>query len=218
MGNAHVRSPTPARANTSASTSVDTVSPRAPCSSCSRPSSTHLCVLACGRNATPSCRARAAICATLRSTTSRCSSSAGVSTSYTFTHPPASRIPLANDVELRLPSQDPVHLAVGSELRVLFLRRPDRLVAPFRQRGRGLELDGKPAVGDQGDVPASRHPLLVVPQPAERPGAVPAISDPLGVDRAGDPGRPHPRQRGGEHVVTGPPRAHLGEQDVLQPI
>src|SRR6266513_273258 len=172
MGNAHVRSPNPARANTSASTSVDTVRPRAPCSSCRRPSSTHLCVLACGRSATPSCRARAAICATLRSTTSRCSRSAGVSRSYIFTHP-ASRIPLAHHVKLRLPSQDPLHLAVGAEVRVLFLRRPDRLVAPFRQRGRGLELDGKPAVGDQGDVPASGHPLLVVPQPDERPGAVP---------------------------------------------
>src|SRR5207247_339406 len=97
----------------------------------------------------------------------------------------ASRIPLANDVELRLAPQDPVHPAVGPELRVLFLRGPHRLVAPFRQWRRGLELDGEPGVGDQSDVAASGHSLLVVPQTDERPGAVPAVADRVGVDRGG---------------------------------
>src|SRR5207249_3448991 len=110
------------------------------------------------------------------------------------------------------------HPAVGPELRVLFLRGPHRLVAPFRQWRRGLELDGEPGVGDQSDVAASGHSLLVVPQTDERPGAVPAVADRVGVDRAGDPGRPHRLQCGGEYLVTRPPRPHLGEQDALQPV
>src|SRR6266704_2484403 len=84
IGNAQVTSAKPARVKTSASTSVATDRPSAPCRACSRASSTHLCVLAWGRSRTPSRRARSAIRVTLRSTTSRWSSSAGVSTSVTF--------------------------------------------------------------------------------------------------------------------------------------
>jgi len=49
----HVRSAKPPRANVSASCSVDTVMPRAPCATWRRPSSRHLCVLMCGRSETP---------------------------------------------------------------------------------------------------------------------------------------------------------------------
>src|SRR3989454_2175313 len=220
MGNAQVRSSNPARANTSASTSVDTVSPRAPCASWRRPSSTHLWVLACGRSATPSCRARAAMYATLRSTTSRCSSSAGVSTSYDVPFPVSRFTPchLLHDVELGLPSQDPAHLAVGPELGVFLLRRPHRLVVPFRQRRGGLQLDREPAVGEQAHVAAPRHAFLVVPQTDERSGPVAAVADRVRIDRAGNPRRPHLPQRGGEHLVSSSPRSHLCEQDVLQPV
>src|SRR5947209_9916093 len=221
IGNAHVRSLTPARANTSASTSVDTVSPRAPCSSCSRPSSTHLCVFACGRSATPSCRARAAMCATFRSTTSRCSRRAGVSMSQIFTCPlspcpfPLSRFPSFHDVERSLAPQDPAHAAVGTELRVLFLSRADPLVVPFGGRRGGLQLDREPAVRHQGDVAALRNAFLMVPQADQRPGTVTTVADGVGVDRAVDPRGAHLRERGREHFVPGAPGAHLGEQEVL---
>src|SRR5438034_7246208 len=71
------------------------------------------------------------------------------------------------------------------------IRRPPRsTLFPYTTLFRsGLELDGEPGVGNQGDVPASGHALLVVPQTDERPGAVPAVADRVGVDRAGDPGR-----------------------------
>src|SRR6266705_978683 len=151
MGNAQVRSSTPALANTSASTSVATVRPRAPCFSWRRPSSTHLCVLACGRRWTPSFRARSAMCARLRSTTSRWRSSAGVSRPYISPLP--SPILLANDVELGLPTEDPVHLTVRAELRVFLLRGADRLVSPFGHGGGGLQLYREPAVGQEADVP-----------------------------------------------------------------
>src|SRR3989440_10942259 len=203
----------PARANTSASTSVATVSPRAPCSSCSRPSSTHLWVFAWGRSATPSSRARAAMCATLRSTTSRCSSSAGVSTSQTFTFS-VSR--LFDDVKLRLAPQNPAHAPVATELRVLFLRRADSLVVPFGRRRRRLQLDREPAAGHQRDVAALGHTLLVVPQPDQRSRAVPAIADRVSVDRPADPRGAHLRPRCREHVVPGAAGPHRGEGGVFE--
>src|SRR5439155_3930829 len=97
---------------------------------------------------------------------------------------------LFHDVELGLPSQDPAHLAVGPELGVFLLRRAHRLVVPFRQRRRGLELDGEPGVGEQAHVAAAGYPFLVVPQTDEGSGPVPTVADRVGVDRAGNPRRP----------------------------
>src|SRR2546423_14610089 len=58
----------------------------------------------------------------------------------------------------------------------------------------------------------------MIPQADERSGAVAAVADGVGVDRAGDPGRTHLRPRSGEHLVAGPPWPHLRQQDVLQPV
>src|SRR5690348_3335808 len=210
MGNAHVRSRKPARANTSASTSVATVSPRAPCFSWSRPSSTHLCVLAWGRSRTPRVWARSAMCARLRSTTSRWSSSAGVSRSPYMS--------LAHDVKLGLPAQDPNHLPVGAELGVFFLRGAHRLIAPFGHGGRGLELDREPTVGQETDVAPARNAFLVIPQADQWSRTVAPVADGMGIDGARESLGAHARQRRPEDFISSPARLHFPEQDVLQPV
>src|ERR671922_2685372 len=142
--------------------------------------------------------------ATFRSTTSRWSSRAGVSRSYT------SRVPLPHDVELGLASQNPAHTTVRTELRVLFLGGADAMVVPLGHRGGRLQLDREPAVRHQRDVPALGNALLVVPQADQGSGAVAAVADGVGVDRPGDPGGANLRERGGEHLVPGAPPPHPG--------
>src|SRR2546425_11825525 len=199
----------PARANASASTRVATVSPRAPYASWRRPSSTHLWVLACGRRATPSRRARSAMARRFRSTTSRCKSSAGVSRSYIS--PLLLPLPSARDVKGDLPAQDPPHLPVRAELGILFLGGADRLAPPLRNGRRRLQLDREPAARDERHIAAARDAFLVVPQADQRAGGVSAVADGMRVDRAVDARRPHRRERGREHLVAGAPRPHLGE-------
>src|SRR5207245_2871742 len=72
----------PASANTSASDVFASDRPVAPAAIWRRPTSTTLCVLAWGRRRTPSERARSAIRAMLRSTTSRSTRTTGVSRSW----------------------------------------------------------------------------------------------------------------------------------------
>jgi hypothetical protein len=67
----------PAAAKTSASDVFARDSPRAPAASCRRPTSRSLWVLACGRRATPAARARSAMRAMLRSSTSTSMRTAG---------------------------------------------------------------------------------------------------------------------------------------------
>ena len=71
----------PSDANSSASSSVATVSPAAPSDNWRRAIGRHLCVFACGRSATPAAPAAAAIRVRLRSTRSADTTTAGVSRS-----------------------------------------------------------------------------------------------------------------------------------------
>src|SRR5256885_11067237 len=74
------------------------------------------------------------MCFTFRSTTSRWSSSAGVSSSYISLLPSPF---LPHHVKLGLTTQNPAHLPVHTQLGVLFLSRADRLLVPFGNRRRG---------------------------------------------------------------------------------
>src|SRR5438034_954469 len=98
--------------------------------------------------------------------------------------PPRMRDVARNDVERRLPTEDPVHLTVRAELRVFLLRGADRLVSPFGHGGGGLQLYREPAVGQEADVPPAGYAFLVVPQTDERTSAVPPVADGMTVNRA----------------------------------
>ena len=71
----------PPSANSSASASVATVTPAAPCVNCRWAICTHLWVFACGRRSTPAAAAAAAIPDRLRSSREASTTTAGVSRS-----------------------------------------------------------------------------------------------------------------------------------------
>src|SRR5438046_209032 len=87
-------------------------------------------------------------------------------------------------MELGLPLERPACDAVGTNHRVLLLRRSHRLIAPFGHRCRRLKLDREPHVWNHLRVAATGNTILIVPQSNQWPGAVAVHTDRMRVDRS----------------------------------